>query len=44
MKKTSTVIPVAKNKNSVALNDFRPVALTSSVMKSFEKLTKKRAS
>jgi len=42
---TSTVIPVAKKKkNSVALNDLRPVALTSLVMKGFEKIDEKRAS
>lgn len=39
--KTSTVIPVAKNNHPVVLNDFRPVALTSLVMKSFERLLKK---
>lgn len=38
--KDSTVIPVAKTKHPKALNDFRPVALTSLVMKSFERLMK----
>ena len=38
--KQSTVIPVAKSKNPQTLNDFRPVALTSLVMKQFEKLIK----
>lgn len=35
------LIPVAKNNHPVVLNDFRPVALTSLVMKSFERLLKK---
>lgn len=38
--KSSTVIPVAKKNHPVELNDFRPVALTSLVMKSFERLLK----
>jgi len=36
--KHSTIIPVAKCKNTKVLNDFRPVVLTSLVMKTFEKL------
>lgn len=39
--KQSTVIPVAKTTNPRVFNDFRPVALTSLVMKSFEKLIKR---
>ena len=35
--KTSTVIPVPKKAHPVIPNDFRPIALTSQVMKSFEK-------
>lgn len=38
--KTSPVIPVVKNNHPVVLNDFRPVALTSLVVKSFERLLK----
>ena len=38
--KQSVVVPVAKIKNPVVLNDFRPVALTSLVMKQFERLVK----
>ncbi len=38
--KQSTVVPVAKNSNPKSLNDFRPVALTSLIMKRFEKLVK----
>ncbi|KAL0158529.1 hypothetical protein M9458_046605, partial [Cirrhinus mrigala] len=36
--KRSTVIPVPKKPKITGLNDYRPVALTSVVMKSFEKL------
>ncbi len=36
--KCSTIIPVPKKPKIAALNDYRPVALTSVVMKSFEKL------
>ena len=36
--KTSTIIPVPKKPRSTGLNDFIPVALTSVVMKSFERL------
>ena len=39
--KQSTVVPVAKNSNPKTLNDFRPVALTSLIMKQFEKLVKR---
>ena len=38
--KTSTVIPIPKTNNPKQLNDFRPVALTSLVMKTLEKLVK----
>lgn len=37
----NTVISVAKHNNPKELNDYRPVALTSLVMKCFEKLLKK---
>ncbi|KAL1258441.1 hypothetical protein QQF64_011685 [Cirrhinus molitorella] len=36
--KSSTIIPVPKKPKITGLNDYRPVALTSVVMKSFEKL------
>ncbi len=36
--KRSTIIPVPKKPKITGLNDYRPVALTSVVMKSFEKL------
>lgn len=36
--KTSCIIPVPKKRNPSAPNDFRPVALTSQVMKSLERL------
>jgi hypothetical protein len=36
--KLSTIIPIPKNKTPNCLNDFRPIALTSIVMKCFEKL------
>ena len=36
----SVVVPVAKVSHPKTLNDFRPVALTSLVMKSLEKLIK----
>ena len=38
--KHATIIPVAKTKSPKVLNDFRPVALTSLVMKTFEKIVK----
>lgn len=38
--KTSTVIPVPMSKDSKELKDFRPVVLTSLVMKNFEKIIK----
>ena len=38
--KTSTVIPIPKTNNPKQLNDYRPVALTSLVMKTLEKLVK----
>lgn len=38
--KTSTVIPIPKSNNSNEMSEFRPVALTSLVMKSFEKILK----
>ncbi len=36
--KRSTIIPIPKKSKITGLNDYRPVALTSVVMKSFEKL------
>ncbi len=39
--KQSTIVPVAKNSHPKTLNDYRPIALTSLVMKSFEKLIKR---
>ena len=38
--KTSTIIPIQKKTNPKELNDFRPVALTSLVMKTLEKIIK----
>lgn len=38
--KTSTIIPVPKINHPIDFNDFRPVALTSLVMKNFEKILK----
>ena len=38
--KEATIVPVAKNNTPKTLNDFRPVALTSVVMKSFERIVK----
>ena len=38
--KDSIIVPVPKNKCTKALNDFRPMALTSLVMKSFERIVK----
>ena len=40
--KTSIICPVPKNRSPSELNDYRPVALTSIVMKCFEKLVLKR--
>ena len=37
---TSTIVPVPKKAHPVIPNDFRPIALTSQVMKSFEKIIK----
>ncbi len=39
--KKSVIIPVPKNSRPSCLNDYRPVALTSTVMKVFERLLKK---
>ncbi len=39
--KKSVIIPVPKNSKPSCLNDYRPVALTSTVMKDFERLLKK---
>ncbi len=39
--KKSVIIPVPKNSKTSCLNDYRPVALTSTVMKVFERLLKK---
>ncbi|KAK3526619.1 hypothetical protein QTP70_030778, partial [Hemibagrus guttatus] len=36
--KRSTIIPIPKKPKIIGLNDYRPVALTSVVMKSFERL------
>ncbi|XP_068507379.1 uncharacterized protein [Syngnathus scovelli] len=36
--KSSTIVPVAKKPAITGMNDYRPVALTSVVMKSFERL------
>jgi len=38
--KRAVIIPAPKNNCPKALNDLRPIALTSLVMKSFEKLVK----
>ncbi len=40
--KKSVIIPVPKNSKPSCLNDYRPVALTSTVMKVFERLLKKK--
>ena len=40
--KNSVICPVPKKKNPSSLNDYRPVALTSMVMKCFEKLVLRR--
>ncbi len=42
--KKSVIIPVPKNSKPSCLNDYRPVALTSTVMKVFERLLKKHPS
>ncbi len=42
--KKSIIIPVPKNNKSSCLNDYRPVALTSIVMKVFERLVKSHIS
>ncbi len=39
--KKSVIIPVPKNSKPSCLNDYRPVALTATVMKVFERLLKK---
>ena len=36
--KTSSIIPVPKKPNVSTLNDYRPVALTSAIMKIFERI------
>jgi hypothetical protein len=38
--KMSTIVPVAKKAKVTELNDYRPVALTSVIMKCFERLVK----
>ena len=38
--KKSTIIPIPKKSKASCLNDYRPVALTSIVMKCFERLVK----
>ena len=40
--KNSVICPILKKKNPSSLNDYRPVALTSIVMKCFEKLVLRR--
>lgn len=40
MEKKSIVVPVVKTRSPQVINDFRPVALTSLVMKCFEKVVK----
>ena len=40
--KNSVICPIPKKKNPSSLNDYRPVALTSIVMKCFEKLALRR--
>ncbi len=40
--KKSVIIPVPKNSKPSCLNEYRPVALTSTVMKVFERLLKKQ--
>ena len=40
LSKTSIVVPVPKKSRPASPNDFRPVALTSLIMKSFEKIIK----
>ncbi|XP_071358873.1 uncharacterized protein [Trachinotus anak] len=40
--KSSTIIPVPKKPRPTGLNDYRPIALTSVVMKSFERLGQKQ--
>lgn len=39
--KDAIVVPIAKKRNSSSLGDYRPVALTSLIMKSFEKIVRK---
>ena len=36
--KTTSIVPVPKHSTAVSLNDFRPVALTPTIMKCFERL------
>ena len=38
--KKSTIVPVPKKSKALCLNDYRPVALTSTIMKCFERLVK----
>lgn len=38
--KTATIIPVPKKSRITSLNDYRPIALTSIIMKCFERLVK----
>ncbi|KAI3359172.1 hypothetical protein L3Q82_002705 [Scortum barcoo] len=38
--KETTIVPVPKKTKILSLNDYRPVALTSTIMKSFEQLVK----
>ena len=39
--KTAEIVPVPKKPNHVLLNDYRPIALTSLLMKSFERIVLK---
>ena len=39
--KTAEIVPIPKKPNTVLLNDYRPIALTSLLMKSFERIVLK---
>ncbi|KAI3369351.1 hypothetical protein L3Q82_007588 [Scortum barcoo] len=39
-KETTIIVPVPKKTKILSLNDYRPVALTSTIMKCFERLVK----
>ena len=38
--KRTTIVPVPKNTKAISMNDYRPIALTSIIMKCFERLVK----